>query len=248
MQLGQDAYQDWSDQYYNQRPRRPELRPGASFTETVVHEQRLKQYETSLERWQTAHVAATGSTAERLYNVLLFPDGGWMADRPAAPLGPPAPPVDAEREPQRQRELAELRRLYVPQTVCVLHTVLAESGRLQEAARLADLVAGEDYQLYNVSGNGPRRTGSIIHFLKRNINRLSGYASCFRPYDVTELPAVVSDLELSVPSVRCRSSVSRSCRTCWPSCERPRCGCSIRTWTRSATRSSSGVRFWPLSL
>ncbi|XP_043196075.1 nuclear pore complex protein Nup107-like [Amphibalanus amphitrite] len=143
--LGQDAYQDWSDQFYSQRPRRPELRPAASFAETVAHEQRLKQYETALERWRAAHTAATAATAERLYNVLLFPDGGWMADR-AAPHTAAAP--EGAGEPQRQRELAQLRRLYVPQTVCVLHTVLTESGRLPEAARLADLVAGDEYQLY----------------------------------------------------------------------------------------------------
>ena len=98
------------------------------------------------------------TTTERLYNILLFPDGGWMADRPSPP---PCPAVDGAGEPQRQRELAQLRRLYVPQTVCVLHTVLTESGRLQEAARLADLVAGDQYQLYKVRITWPETCNHI---------------------------------------------------------------------------------------
>ena len=69
--------------------------------------------------------------------------------------------MDGAEEPQRQRELAELRRMYVPQTVCVLHTVLTESGRLTEAARLADLVAGEEYQLYKVSDGLLSRSAKV---------------------------------------------------------------------------------------
>ncbi|XP_037089439.1 nuclear pore complex protein Nup107-like, partial [Pollicipes pollicipes] len=136
--LGQDAYIDWSEQFYNQRPRQPELREGASFTETVAHEQRLKQYQSAVERWETAHTAITKTTTERLYNVLMFPDGGWMADRPQAPAAPPSA-VDGTEEPARQQQMADLRRLYVPQTVAVLHKVLHSSQRLKEATQLADL-------------------------------------------------------------------------------------------------------------
>ena len=88
-------------------------------------------------------------------------------------------------EPQRQRELAQLRRLYVPQTVCVLHTVLTESGRLQEAARLADLVAGDQYQLYKVRVTWPETCNHIdVTLYSFSKVRLLVLRPPWAPYDI----------------------------------------------------------------
>ena len=130
-QLGQDAYQDWSEQYYNERPCRPELRPGASFTETVAHEQRVKQYETSLERWRTAHNAATkvgrpsgssSSSSSVPYVLSLCSPCGrqTMTESVTEALRDFAPPPPPQATP-RPHEDAFLIHSFVSGHVCFVH-------------------------------------------------------------------------------------------------------------------------------
>ncbi|KAK3545071.1 hypothetical protein QTP86_033480 [Hemibagrus guttatus] len=52
----------------------------ANFKETVAYEMKEKIYKSDYEKWQGRLDALTEDVKERIYNVLLFVDGGWMVD------------------------------------------------------------------------------------------------------------------------------------------------------------------------
>ena len=52
----------------------------------------------------------------------------------------------------RQEQLEGLRRLVLPGLLFLLHTVLHTSEQYMECVRLADVVMGEQYKLYEVGG------------------------------------------------------------------------------------------------
>ena len=82
-------WQEWFSRFHNSKPKRAAVqhrenfRAGSSqlsFTENLLQEQHDKQHKVELQRWQVAVESLSQSAVDRLYNVLLFPDGGWMAD------------------------------------------------------------------------------------------------------------------------------------------------------------------------
>ncbi|XP_075228715.1 nuclear pore complex protein Nup107 [Lycorma delicatula] len=134
----QEGFSDWFHHYHNARPVVP-VKPGgsATFTEKVAYDHRMVQYNGELERWKAAMAHQTKCVKAQLYNVLVFPDGGWM--------------VDAEAEDQlRQQQMKSLRNLCLPKVILLLHTVLQSSGEYGECMKLADLVVSEQYELYKV--------------------------------------------------------------------------------------------------
>eukprot|EP00116_Pleurobrachia_bachei_P015366 sb/3475628/ len=77
-------------------------------------------------------------TRDKMLNVLLFIDGGWMKDE-----------VDTgDRE--REEQLESLRRVCIPATTFLLVNVLTESGQDTGVVELADYLASEQYQLYTL--------------------------------------------------------------------------------------------------
>ena len=54
----------------------------------------------------------------------------------------------------RQEQLEGLRRLVLPGLLFLLHTVLHTSEQYMECVRLADVVMGEQYKLYEVGDRG----------------------------------------------------------------------------------------------
>ena len=84
------------------------------------------------------------TATERLYNVLLFPDGGWLVD--PLPL-PHTTPLDqsrdglvsqslqhlspelASREPDRKYQLDKLRKIYIPQVCSLLQSILCSTNQ-----------------------------------------------------------------------------------------------------------------------
>nr|KAG5714375.1 hypothetical protein BaRGS_018592 [Batillaria attramentaria] len=85
--------------------------------------------------YQTWHAK---TTKDRMFNVLLFTDGGWMVDRHE----------DPEDEESRPKQMALLRRLHIPALCLNLHHVLHASGLYAESVQLADTIASEYHQLY----------------------------------------------------------------------------------------------------
>lgn len=134
----QEGFSDWFQHYHHAKPTAP-VKPsdGATFTEKVAYDHRLTQYNKELERWKAAMAHQTKCVKSQLYNVLLFPDGGWL--------------FDSEPEDRlRQQQMKSLRTLCIPKIVLLLHTVLHSMGEYAEALQLADLVVSEQYKLYKV--------------------------------------------------------------------------------------------------
>ncbi|KAK7508730.1 hypothetical protein BaRGS_00000296 [Batillaria attramentaria] len=133
-----ESFNDWFSLYHHGKPAKPSSDVGGSFTERVAQEHRLKQYELEMERWQINLVRQTQTTKDRMFNVLLFTDGGWMVDRHE----------DPEDEESRPKQMALLRRLHIPALCLNLHHVLHASGLYAESVQLADTIASEYHQLY----------------------------------------------------------------------------------------------------
>ncbi|XP_066579929.1 nuclear pore complex protein Nup107 isoform X2 [Amia ocellicauda] len=134
-----EAFNEWF-RHMNSPPQKPTLPSQAKFTETVAHEMKEKEYEMEYNNWKGRLEALTDEVKEKIYNVLLFVDGGWMVDVRE----------DAEEDPERSHQMALLRRLCLPMMCFLLNTVLHSTGQYQESLRLADIVASEQHRLYQV--------------------------------------------------------------------------------------------------
>lgn len=82
-----------------------------------------------------------------LFNVVLFPDGGWLVDSSNGLNGEPL----SSEEMLREHQMEKLRKLCVPKIVLLLHTVMTEMNEHAECLELADVVASEVHQLYKVN-------------------------------------------------------------------------------------------------
>ncbi|XP_065269452.1 nuclear pore complex protein Nup107 [Emys orbicularis] len=134
-----ETFNEWF-KHMNSAPQKPTLLPQASFTERVAHEHKEKKYEMDYGIWKGLLDAVTADVKEKMYNVLLFVDGGWMVDVRE----------DAEDDPERTHQMILLRKLCLPMICFLLHTVLHSTRQYQECLRLADVVASERHKLYVV--------------------------------------------------------------------------------------------------
>lgn len=135
-----DAFNDWFQHFHHNIPSRPHDGAHANFTEKVAYEQRLEQYEVEFGRWKNSLDIHTKTTMEKIYNVLLFPDGGWMVDHRN----------DEEEDSQRSHQLELLRQLCLPLTCYLLHNVLYSTEQYKQCLQLADVISSEQYRLYEV--------------------------------------------------------------------------------------------------
>ncbi|XP_005098411.1 nuclear pore complex protein Nup107 [Aplysia californica] len=135
-----ESFNDWFSLYHQGRPAKPSVGSEgvASFTDRVALEHKMKQYQMEMERWRHSLRQQTRVTKDRIYNVLLFADGGWL--------------VDAEEETDmdevRQRQMSQLRKLHLPALCLNLHNVLHSSEMYADAVQIADVIASEHHQLY----------------------------------------------------------------------------------------------------
>lgn len=100
----------------------------------------LKQHESEVENWLAMLKQQAQFASDKICNVLMFPDGGWMRDQ--APDEPP--------DEQRAHQLALLRQYCIPHLVFVLQSILQSSSALREALQLADIVTSERFSLYQL--------------------------------------------------------------------------------------------------
>ncbi|XP_070298548.1 nuclear pore complex protein Nup107, partial [Salvelinus sp. IW2-2015] len=98
------------------------------------------EYQLEHDSWTGRLEALTEDVKERIYNVLLFVDGGWMVDVRE----------DTEEDPERGHQMVLLRRLCLPMMSFLLQTVLQRTQRHQESLRLADIIASDQHRLYEV--------------------------------------------------------------------------------------------------
>ncbi|XP_030575601.1 nuclear pore complex protein Nup107 [Archocentrus centrarchus] len=134
-----EAFTDWF-RHSSSAPQKPAPAPEAKFTERVANEMREKEYQASLSAWSCRLDALTEDVKERIYNVLLFVDGGWMVDDRK----------DSEQDSERSHQMAVLRSLCLPRLSFLLLSVLQSSSRHQEALRLADIISSDQHRLYQV--------------------------------------------------------------------------------------------------
>uniref|UniRef100_A0A8C9SYL9 Nuclear pore complex protein n=1 Tax=Scleropages formosus TaxID=113540 RepID=A0A8C9SYL9_SCLFO len=134
-----EAFNEWFKNM-NSPPQKPTLSSQAKFTEKVAHELKEKEYKIEYDNWKSRLEALTDDVKERIYNVLLFVDGGWMVDVRE----------DGEEDPERTHQMAMLRRLCLPMMCFLLHTVLHSTEQYQESLQLADIVASDQHRLYQV--------------------------------------------------------------------------------------------------
>uniref|UniRef100_A0A9J7XG59 Nuclear pore complex protein n=1 Tax=Cyprinus carpio carpio TaxID=630221 RepID=A0A9J7XG59_CYPCA len=132
-----EAFNEWF-KHMNCPPVKPTAPAQAKFTEKVAHE--MKEAEYKYKNWQGRLGALTEDVKERIYNVLLFVDGGWMVDVRE----------DAEKDSERAHQMTLLRRLCLPMMSFLLVTVLQRTERHQEGLRLADIIASDQHRLYEV--------------------------------------------------------------------------------------------------
>lgn len=144
-----DAFQEWFTRFHHSKPKKTEAsvqqqRGGASaqlsFTENLLKEQHLKQHQVEMLRWQAAVDSLTETAIDKLYNVLLFPDGGWMAD---------SVQFEDENTPRQQQQQL-LRQSCIPHAALLLCNVLTSTHRHSQCLELANVVASEQQSLYKV--------------------------------------------------------------------------------------------------
>lgn len=134
-----EAFTDWFS-HSSSAPQKPAPAPEAKFTEKVANEMREKEYQASLSAWSCRLDVLTEDVKERIYNVLLFVDGGWMVDNRQ----------DSEQDSDRGHQMALLRSLCLPRLTFLLLSVLQSSSRHQEALRLAEIISSDQHRLYQV--------------------------------------------------------------------------------------------------
>ncbi|XP_058529340.1 nuclear pore complex protein Nup107 isoform X1 [Ochotona princeps] len=134
-----ETFNEWF-KHKNSAPQKPTLIPQSTFTEKVAHEHKEKKYEMDYNIWKGHLDALTADVKEKMYNVLLFVDGGWMVDVRE----------DAEEDHERTHQMALLRKLCLPMLCFLLHTILHSTGQHQECLQLADMVSSERHKLYLV--------------------------------------------------------------------------------------------------
>uniref|UniRef100_A0A8D9BSU8 Nuclear pore complex protein n=2 Tax=Cacopsylla melanoneura TaxID=428564 RepID=A0A8D9BSU8_9HEMI len=135
----EDAFNEWFH-YYNSTKPRPlvEIANNAVYSERVLYESRLAQYEEVLAEWTAKLKLYSKTTKSKLYNVLLFPDGGWMVDQ-----------FESE-ESDRQQQMTSLRKSVIPKVVSLLYSLHSTMEEHTDILKIANIVVSEQNQLYKV--------------------------------------------------------------------------------------------------
>ncbi|XP_012255670.2 nuclear pore complex protein Nup107 [Athalia rosae] len=142
----QEGFMEWFTHFHQGKPSSlPDLPMYATFTEKVAYDHKKAQYNAELERWKTTMQHHTKAVKQLLFNVLLFPDGGWLVDSNYNNE------EHSSREEQlRENQMDNLRKLCVPKIALLLHSVMSEMNEHAECIQLADTLASEQHQLYKV--------------------------------------------------------------------------------------------------
>ncbi|KFO24760.1 Nuclear pore complex protein Nup107 [Fukomys damarensis] len=138
-QEAHETFTEWFN-HMNAAPQKPTLISQPSFTEQVAYEHKEKKYEMDYDIWKGHLDALTADVKEKMYNVLLFVDGGWMVDVREDPEG----------DHERTHQMVLLRKLCLPRLCFLLHTILHTTSQYQECLQLADMVSSERHKLYLV--------------------------------------------------------------------------------------------------
>lgn len=115
-----------------------------NFTEKMAFELKEQEYLQQLDVWRGQVEEQKKIATGLLYNVLLFPDQGWLVD----PEGQLEEDDEDEEWANRVTQMQGLRSICVPEVVILLHKCLHLSKDYQECVQLVDEVASENRKLY----------------------------------------------------------------------------------------------------
>ncbi|XP_055373682.1 nuclear pore complex protein Nup107 [Condylostylus longicornis] len=141
-----DGFNDWMHLYHN-RPKEPQsIKSNATFTEKMAMEHKEQTFRAEMARWNLNLQEQSRVTRDLLFNVLLFPDKGWLVDPDSDKL----PPEILDEWQLREVQLENLRKLCIPEIVLLLIKVLHSTGEYADCVKLVDEIASEHRQLYKV--------------------------------------------------------------------------------------------------
>lgn len=146
---GIDGYNDWIEFFFNKKPKPPTTVQGRNFTEKVASEHQEQLYQQDFSRWKQTLKEQTKITKDLMYNVLLFPERGWLID-PEDVQPEFASDAEVNQWENRRFQMKNLRKLHIPDIVLLLHKILTLAEEHQECIRLCDELAAEPNQLYTV--------------------------------------------------------------------------------------------------
>ncbi|XP_044018681.1 nuclear pore complex protein Nup107 isoform X2 [Aphidius gifuensis] len=140
----QEGFQEWFSHFHQGKPAPLEsMSTYPTFTEKVAHDHKKAQYAAELERWKCTMEHHTKAVKQLLYNILLFPDGGWLSDSNTDPVS-----EDTPEHILRKHQLDKLRSLCIPKVVLLLLNVMSEMNEHENCVELADTIASSQYKLY----------------------------------------------------------------------------------------------------
>lgn len=142
-----DSYNDWVHLFHN-KPERPQrnAKSNTNFIEKKAFDHKESAYHAELERWNENLKSQVKITKDHLYNILLFPENGWLQD-------PENPQKVADDQIQmwhnRNIQLDNLRKIYIPEIILLLQNVLHLSGEYRECIAMANEIVDENRQIYS---------------------------------------------------------------------------------------------------
>ncbi|CAN8068097.1 unnamed protein product [Agarophyton chilense] len=116
----------------------------------------LHDYEQSVNDFEIVCTKKRKAAVETLKSALLF-DGGWMQD---CYQDENRIQSTSKAQDERLAELKKVRGFALPQLVMLLHQVLHQSELYSEAMELANIVAAEEFKLYD--SFGPAETRAFL--------------------------------------------------------------------------------------
>ena len=172
-------YNEWFEFFHKEKPVKPKHETDAarqtsgndqqSFAERMAHDYQLKQYEDLSNRWYSKALLYSEKVRVKLLSVLKFPVNGWMVDIDSdrhelidddedENENESNMDEDTERSGNvtkidgntRAAQLNGLRKFYLPNICFLLADMLNKMNLNKELIRLSDLVASENYKLYNL--------------------------------------------------------------------------------------------------
>lgn len=155
-----DGYNDWIHLFHNKPKELQSAGTGSNFTERVAMEHREQAFKAEMERWRVNLSEQTQISKDLLFNILLFPDNGWMVN-PDSPLNEDEEEEDVENY-NRNVQMENLRKLYIPEIVLLLHNVLHLAGEYRECVKLTDEIASESRQLYLVYSKQQHKMAELL--------------------------------------------------------------------------------------
>lgn len=129
---------EWSE-WHHKKPEEPKKPANlSSFCDNVNFEKRVQQYQQDRAVWKQYRQVKTDSLTSKILEMFCFPDG-WMIDLPTS-----------ENQPNQERlkQMAKLRKIFIPQMTSICLNVLQLTERYEECLKICHLLADDKLKLY----------------------------------------------------------------------------------------------------